>query len=214
MSTRPEDARAVADDLTHGIDPAALGHEALGADIRRATDAPGARQLDAGCVRAAYEAIAATGERTHAANDSSLLVSLRSGARAAADAARVGDEIGAGAGTALRAAARAWYPYAMESEAKSWQAGLKAFSATCDSSDDADQLLIVRAVQAASAAAEGDDTATSRATRVFSDELQRRIALGEDLPIAWSGAARRTAENAPEPVFQTVVDAVEGVLRR
>lgn len=213
MSSRPDDARALADELSHGIDPAALGHEALGADIRRAADAPGARQLDAGCVRAAYEAIATAGERTDAADDS-LLVSLRTGARAAADAARVGDEIGAGAGGALRAAARAWFPYAVESEAKSWQAGLKAFSATCDSSVDADQHLIVRAVEAASAAAADDDTATSRATRVFSDELQRRIALGESLRTAWSGAARHTAENATDPVFQTVVDAVEGVLGR
>lgn len=213
MSTRPDDARVLADGLSHGIDPATLGHEALGADIRRAVDAPGARQLDAGCVRAAYEAIAAAGERTDAADDS-LLVSLRAGARAAADAARVGDEIGAGAGGALRAAARAWYPYAVESEAPSWQAGLKAFSATCDSSADADQLLIVRAVEAASSAAAGDDTTTSRATRVFSDELQRRIALGEDLPTAWRGAARHTAQNAREPVFQIVVDAVEGVLGR
>ncbi len=215
MSARSDDARALADGLSHGIDPATLGHEALGADIRRAVDAPGARQLDAGCVRAAYEAIATAGERTDAADDS-LLISLRAGARAAADAARVGDEIGAGAGGALRAAARAWYPYAVESEAKSWQAGLKAFSTTCDSSADTDQLLIVRAVEAASAAAAaaGDNTATSRATRVFSDELQRLIALDEDLPTAWRGASRHTAENAPERVFQIVVDAVEGVLGR
>lgn len=213
MRRNPDSARALADGLSHGIDPDAVGNEALGADMRRAADVSGPSQLDAGCVRAAYEAIASAGERTEAP-DNTTLVSLRKGARAAADAARVADEIGAGAGGALRAAARAWYPYAVESEATSWKAGLKAFSDTCESSADADQELIVRAVGAASEAAGADDTATGRATRVFSDELRRRISIGEDLPTAWGGAVRHAGEEAPDPVFQTVVEAVKGVLGR
>ena len=63
------------------------------------------------------------------------------------------------------------------------------------------------------AAAGHDDTATGRAIRAFSAELKRRTSLGEDLPTAWSGAVRHTAEAAPDPVFHTVADAVRGVLR-
>lgn len=212
MGTEPDTARARADDLSHGIDPDALDNDSLGADIARATEAPSPRQLDAGCVRTAYEAIAAAGERADAPDDATL-ISLRAGARAAADAARVADEIGAGAGEALRAAARAWYPHAVESESMSWRASLKAFSEACDSNAEANQDLIVRAVAAASEATGGDDTATARAVRAFSDELQHRTSIGEDLPTAWSDAARHTAEVAPDAVFQTVVDAVQGVLR-
>ncbi|MFD2024454.1 hypothetical protein [Promicromonospora aerolata] len=213
MGTEPGTARALAHKLSHGIDPDALGRDALGADIARAAEVPGPRLLEAGCVRAAYEAIAAAGERADAP-DGATFVSLRAGARAAADAARVADEIGAGAGGALRAAARAWYPYAVESESRSWEAGLKAFSETCDDNADADQGLVVRAVEAAGAAAGRDDTATGRAIRVFADELKGSASAGEDLLTAWSGAVRHTAEAAPDPVFQTVVDAVHGVLTR
>jgi hypothetical protein len=213
MGSEPGTARGVADELARGIDPDALGHDALGADLARAAEVPGPDLLEAGCVRAAYEAIAAAGERADAPDDATF-VSLRAGARAAADAARVADEIGAGAGGALRAAARAWYPYAVEGEGMTWEAGLKAFSETCDGNADADQDLVVRAVEAAGAAAGRDDTATGRALRAFSDELGRRSALGEDLLTAWGGAVRRTAEVAPDRVFQTVVDAVHGVLTR
>jgi hypothetical protein len=199
--------------LSHGIDPDALGNDALGADMARASEVPGPPLLEAGCVRAAYEAVAAAGERADAPDDATF-VSLRVGAKAAADAARVADEIGAGAGGALRAAARAWYPYAVEGESRSWEAGLKAFSETCDDNADADQSLVVRAVEAAGAAAGRDDTATGRAIRVFADELKDRTSAGEDLLTAWGGAVRRTAEAAPDPVFQTVVDAVHGVLTR
>jgi hypothetical protein len=212
MGSEPGTARELAHELARGIDPDALGHDALGADLARAAEVPGPVLLEAGCVRAAYEAIVAAGERADAPDDATF-VSLRAGARAAADAARVADEIGAGAGGALRAAARAWYPYAVEGEGMTWEAGLKAFSETCDSdAADAGQDLVVRAVEAAGAAAGRDDTATGRALRAFSDELGRRSALGEDLLSAWGGAVRRTAEVAPDPVFQTVVDAVHGVL--
>lgn len=213
MGTEPGTARELAQELSRGIDPDVIGNDALGADIARAAEVPGPPLLEAGCVRAAYEAIAAAGERADAPDDATS-VSLRTGARAAADAARVADEIGAGAGGALRAAARAWYPYAVESESTSWEAGLKAFSETCDKNADADQSLVVRAVEAAGAAAGHDDTATGRAIRVFSDELERRTAAGEDLLTAWGGAVGHTAEAAPDPVFQTVVDAVRGVLTR
>jgi hypothetical protein len=212
MGTEPGTARAHGDELRRGIDPDALGKGALGADVARAAEVPGPPQLEAGCVRAAYEAIAAAGERADAPDDATS-VSLRDGASAAAVAARVADEIGAGPGGALRAAARAWYPYAVESESTSWEAGLKAFSETCESDHEADQDLVVRAVEAAGEAAGHDDTATGRAIRAFSDELERRTSLGEDLPTAWSGAVRHTAEEAPDPVFHTVADAVRGVLR-
>jgi hypothetical protein len=213
MGFEPGTARAFAHELSHGIDPDALGHDALGADMARAAEVPGPPLLEAGCVRAAYEAIAAAGERADAPDDATL-VSLRSGARAAADAARVADEIGAGAGGALRAAARAWYPYAVEGESRSWESGLKAFSETCDNNAGADQALVVRAVETAGAAAGRDDTATGRAIRAFADELKHRTSAGEDLLTAWSGAVRHTGEAAPDPVFQTVVDAVRGVLTR
>lgn len=205
--------RRTAHELAHGIDPDALRNDSLGADLARASEAPGPRRLDAGCIRAAYEAIAAAGEHADAPDDATS-VSLRAGARAAADAARVADEIGAGPGEALRAAARAWYPYAVESESTAWRAGLRAFSETCDLAVEADQDVVVRAVEAAGAAAGADDTATGRAVRAFSAELRRRAALGEDLPTAWGGAVRRTAETAPDPVFHTVVDAVREVLGR
>lgn len=213
MGSEPGTARGFADELSHGIDPDAFGNDALGADMARAAEVPGPPLLEAGCVRAAYEAIAAAGERADAPDDAAL-VSLRAGARAAADAARVADEIGAGAGGALRAAARAWYPHAVEGESSSWEAGLKAFSETCENNADADQGLVVRAVEAAGTAAGRDDTATGRALHAFSDELNRRTSAGEDLLTAWGGAARHTAEAAPDPVFQTVVDAVRGVLTR
>ncbi|GAA1970599.1 hypothetical protein GCM10009718_02680 [Isoptericola halotolerans] len=213
MGTEPGTAREIAHELSRGIDPDGLGNDALGVDVARAAEVPGPPLLEAGCVRAAYEAIAGAGERADAPDDATF-VSLRSGARAAADAARVADEIGAGAGGALRTAARAWYPFAVESEGMSWRAGLKAFSETCDSNADADQSLVVRAVEAAGAAAGRDDTATGRAIRAFSDELRRRTSAGEDLPTAWGGAVHHTAEAAPDPVFQTVVDAVHGVLSR
>lgn len=213
MSTEPGSARAFALKLSHGIDPDALGSDALGADMARAADVPGPLLLEAGCVRAAYEAIAAAGERADAPDDATF-VSLRAGAKAAADAARVADEIGAGAALALRAAARAWYPYAVEGESKSWKVGLRAFSETCDDNADADQDLVVRAVWAAGAAAGRGDTATARAMRVFADELKGRASAGDDLLTAWKGAVRHTAEVAPDPVFHTVVDAVQGVLTR
>jgi hypothetical protein len=211
MGTEPGTARAHGDDLSRGIDPDAFGHDGLGADVARAAEVPGPRQLEAGCVRAAYEAIAAAGENADAPDDATS-ASLHAGARAAAVAARVADEIGAGAGGALRAAARAWYPYAVESESSSWEAGLKAFSETCESDPDADQGLVVRAVESAGRAAGDDDTATGRAIRAFADELERRTSLGEDLQTAWSGAVRHTDEAAPDPVFHTVADAVRGVL--
>lgn len=217
MGTDPGTARELADELSRGIDPDTRGTDALGADLARAAEVPGPALLEAGCVRAAYEAIAAAGEHADAPDDATS-VSLRAGARAAADAARVADEIGAGAGGALRAAARAWYPYAVEAESASWEAGLKAFSETCDDNADADQGLVVRAVEAAGiatgAAAGSDGTATGRAIQAFSAELQRRTAAGEDLLTAWGGAVRHTADAAPDPVFQTVVEAVGGVLDR
>ncbi|MGW2092252.1 hypothetical protein [Promicromonospora sukumoe] len=213
MGTEPRSARAASENLSLGIDPDALDSDSLRTDISRAAEAPGPQPLEAGCVRAAYEAIAAAGERAEAPDDATL-VSLRAGAGAAADAARVADEIGAGAVAALRGAARAWYPYAVESESAAWRAGLRAFSETCDSATESGQALIVRSVEAAGQAVRDDDTATARAVDTFAAELKRRTALGEDLPAAWSGAARHTAEVAPDPVFQTVVDAVRGVLRR
>ncbi|PRZ04341.1 hypothetical protein BCE75_110179 [Isoptericola sp. CG 20/1183] len=213
MSTEPGSARALAHQLARGIDPDALGRDAFGADMARAADMPEPLLLEAGCVRAAYEAIAAAGECADAPDDATF-VSLRAGARAAADAARVADEIGAGAALALRAAARAWYPYAVEGESTSWKVGLKAFSETCDVDAEADQNLVVRGVWAAGAAAGRDDTATGRAIRAFADELMGRTTAGEDLLTAWRGAVRHTAEVAPDPVFHTVVDAVQGVLTR
>ncbi|MEV1295967.1 hypothetical protein [Pseudonocardia sp. NPDC049635] len=213
MGSDHSSARERAEDLRRGVDPDALGHAALDADIGRATEAADSRQLDARCVRAAYEAIAAAGGRTDAADDATL-VSLRSGAQAAADAARVADEIGAGAGGALRAAARAWQPFAVEGEAATWRVGLKAFSETCEGDAIADQQLVVRAVGAAAAAVGGDDSATARAARAFSGELQRRVDEGEDLSTAWAGAVRHTRDEAPDDVFLVVVDAVTGVLDR
>ncbi|MFJ3407161.1 hypothetical protein [Promicromonospora sp. NPDC090134] len=213
MGTGPGSAEAASEDLARGIDPGSLGKDALGADIARAAEVPGPQPLTASCVRTAYEAIAAAGDHADGA-DRATLLSLRAGARAAADAARVADEIGAGAGAALRGAARAWYPYAVETESLTWQAGLGAFRETCETATEADQTLIVSAVEAAGQAAGDDDTATARAVDAFAGELKRRTSLGEDLPTAWSGAARHAAETAPEPVFQTVVDAVQGVLSR
>ncbi|MEV0891694.1 hypothetical protein [Promicromonospora sp. NPDC050262] len=213
MNTEPDSARAHADGLARGIDPDAFGHDGLGADIARAAEVPGSPQLEAGCVRNAYEAIAAAGERADALDDATF-VSLRSGARAAADAARVADEIGAGAGEALRAAARAWYPYAVEGEDRSWRAALGAFGEMCESGAAADQALLVRAVEAAGAAVIHDDTATGLAVHAFSGELKRRTSLGEDLSTAWAGAVRHTGEVASDSVFQTVVEAVEVVLDR
>jgi hypothetical protein len=91
---------------------------------------------------------------------------------------------------------------------------LRAFSETCDNATEADPRLIVRAVEAAGRAADDNDTATAHAVDAFAAELVRRTSLGDDLPAAWSGAARHTAETAPEPVVQTMVDAVQGVLPR
>lgn len=110
MSRNPLNARDRAEQIIRGIGPDAQDHDAVAADIARSTDSPAPRQLDAGCIRSAYEAIAEAGERADTADDA-VLVLLRSGARAAADAARVADEIGAGPGDALRAAARAWTPH-------------------------------------------------------------------------------------------------------
>ncbi|MFI8527298.1 hypothetical protein ACIGB8_22775 [Promicromonospora sukumoe] len=213
MGTEPRSARAASENLSRGIDPDALDVDSLRTDISRAAEVQGPQPLEASCVRAAYEAIAAAGERAEAADDATL-VSLRAGAAAAADAARVADEIGAGAVAALRAAARAWYPYAVASESAAWEAGLRAFSEACDSATESGQALVVRSVEAAGRAVSGDDTATARAVDAFAAELRRRTALGEGLPAAWGGASRHTAETAPDPVFQTVVDAVRGVLSR
>jgi hypothetical protein len=213
MGTEPSTAGEASENLSRGIDPGALDNDSLRVDIARATEPPGPRVLEAGCVRAAYEAIAAAGEHTDTPDDATL-VSLRAGAHAAADAARVADEIGAGAGAALRAAARAWYPYAVQSESTTWQAGLRAFSEMCDSTTVADQALLIRAVEAAGQATRADNTPTARAVQAFATELKRRTALGEDVPTAWHSATRHASKAAPEPVFQTVVDAVQGVLGR
>ncbi|WP_193107059.1 hypothetical protein [Brachybacterium sp. FME24] len=51
MSWEPLDARGHAEQLARGIDPDALGHDAVGADISRAIDSSAPRQLDAGCIR-------------------------------------------------------------------------------------------------------------------------------------------------------------------
>jgi hypothetical protein len=213
MSNEPSTARNRADQLLRGVDPNVVGRDALHADVGRASDLPGAPQLDAGCVRAAYEAIADAGAQV-SAQDDPVLVSLRSGARAAADAVRVADEIGVGAGGALRAAARAWAPFAVDAEADTWRAGLKAFSQTCEVSTGSDQALVVESVAAASDAIAGDDSATGRAARAFSAELQRRTLAGEKLSAAWAAAVDHAAETAPDPVFETVVSAVRGVLER
>ncbi|WP_193105814.1 hypothetical protein [Brachybacterium sp. FME24] len=213
MSREPLDARGHAEQLTRGIDPNALGHDAVGADIARATDSPAPRQLDAGCIRSSYEAIAEAGEHVDDADDA-VLVSLRSGARAAADAARVADEIGAGPGDALRAAARAWTPHAVEGESGAWRAGLRAFSEVCSTAEEADDRLVVRAIAAAADALEADETGTGRAARMFSQELARRTATGARLAAAWDEAAGTIRTQAPDPVFHVVVDAVAGVLRQ
>jgi len=212
MSREPLNARGRAEQLARGIDPDARGHDAVGADIARATDSRAPRQLDAGCIRSAYEAIAAAGEHADAADDA-VLVSLRSGAQAAADAARVADEIGAGPADALRAAARAWTPHAVEGEMGAWRAGLRAFSEVCSAAAEADDRLVVRAVAAAAYALEADETGTGRAARTFSQELAQRTATGARLAAAWDEAAQTISTQAPDPVFLVVVDAVAGVLR-
>lgn len=212
MSREPIDARRRAEQLARGIDPDALDHDAFRADIARAADAPGPRQLDAGCIRSAYEAIAAAGDRTEVADDA-VLVSLRSGARAAADAARVADGIGAGPGETLRAAARAWTPHAVAGESDAWRIGLRAFGEVCSAAEDADDRLVVRAVAASAEALAADESGTGRAARVFSQELSLRIDAGELLAVAWDGAARTSVAQAPDPVFRVVVEAVAGVLR-
>lgn len=82
MST-PGDPANWATDLSRGIDPHSAAHSALGDDLERAATPAGRQPLEASCVRAAYEAIAAAGEEV-SGPDGETLVSLRSGARAAA----------------------------------------------------------------------------------------------------------------------------------
>lgn len=213
MSDGSSSARERADQLLRGVDPDAAGLGGVGADVGRASDPPGAPELDAACVRATYEAIADAGSHTSAQDDPTL-VSLRSGARAAADAARVADEIGVGAGGALRAAARAWAPFAVEAEADTWRVGLKAFSQTCEISTRSDQALVVASVTAAAEAIAHDDTTTARAARAFSTELERRTLDGKNLGEAWTAAVDHAREVSPDAVFDTVVSAVRGVLAR
>lgn len=213
MSREPRSARRHAHDLSRGIDPDVLGHDAVIADRARAAEPPGPRALDAGCIRDAYAAIADAGGRGEH-GDRAVLVSLGSGARAAADAARVAEEIGAGAGEALRAAARAWSPHVVAEQGQAWRTGLRAFAEVCSAGDEADDRLVVRAVASAAEALAADGSATGRAARVFSRELAARDAEGGRLAPSWAEAAGVTASEAPDPVFQVVIDAVGPVLRR
>lgn len=200
-----------ADDLKRGIDPFSLRGGSLNSDASRAAEASGPAPLSAACVRAAYTAVADAGDKV-SDGDQETIRSVTAGARAAAEAVEVTDEIGGGAGLALRSAARAWYPHAVEGQAATWRAGLKAFSNACDAADHADQDVIVRGVAAAAEAVRDDESATGKATRTFARELLARTDNGEALPQAWESAAARTREETPDQVFLLVVDAVTGVL--
>ncbi len=207
----PDNPANWADDLGRGIDPHSAAHNSLHDDLARAVTPAGRQPLDARCVRASYEAIAAAGEDV-GGSDGETLRSLRSGARAAADAARVADEIGAGPGDALRAAARAWKPHVVPDQERFWRDGLRAFSQTCDAVERSDQWLIVEAVTAARDAVGSDDSSSALAARVFVDEFDRCAAAGESIAQAWAEAADVTREQQPDTVFLVVVDAVKRVL--
>lgn len=210
MST-PGDPANWATDLSRGIDPHSAAHSALGDDLERAATPAGRQPLEASCVRAAYEAIAAAGEEV-SGPDGETLVSLRSGARAAAEAARVADEIGAGPGAALRAAARAWEPHVVAGQERFWHDGLRAFSQTCDAVERSDQWVIVEALTAARDAVTTDNSGSARAARAFVDEFIQRAREGESIARAWVVAADVTREQQPDTVFLVVVDAVKRVL--
>lgn len=213
MSTDHGDAGNLAADLARGIDPDRLSQDSLSTEALRSQDSQGPTPLEASCVRDSYAAIAVAGDEA-TSEDAETLKSLHVGARAAAEAARLANEIGAGAGAALRGAARAWYPHAVEGQEDVWRALLRAFSESCELAERVDARTIVDGVAAGREAIEGDETPTGRAAIAFADELAARDAAGDSLPVAWAAAADRTRQDAPDPVFLVVVDAVTGVLHQ
>ncbi|WP_415854951.1 hypothetical protein [Sinomonas sp. G460-2] len=212
MSDIHESADALANQLARGIDPDPALGDSQALEASRARDAEEPGRLDASCVRAVYEAIAEAGMTNDVAGDVVALRSVRKGATAAADAARVADEIGAGAGQALRSAARAWLPFAVGDEGSAWRLGLRAFSEVCDAAEQSDQAVVVRGIAAAADAVDGNATATAADFRSFSAELGARVDAGDTLGAAWRAAASQSRAEGAEMVFQLVVDAVAGVL--
>lgn len=89
MSRNPHNARGRAEQLLRGIDPDAQGHDAVATDIARATDSPAPRQLDAGCIRSTYEAIADALEADESGTGRAARVFSQELAQAAATGARL-----------------------------------------------------------------------------------------------------------------------------
>lgn len=198
-------------ELRRGVDPRGEGG-ARGHEMARAILPADRQPLSAVCVRSAYDAIALAAADADDL-DGDTLTSVRAGAEAASTAARVGEEIGAGSGSVLRAAARAWTPFAVHGQEKFWHDAIRAFSDTCDAVERSDQWVIVEAVRAASGATRTDDSSSARAARVFTAELVERTQAGESLPSSWARAVDRTREDEPDPVLLLVVEAVARVLR-
>ena len=239
-----------------GVDHPTGGEEAAVEDLEptHVASATAVSQLAAGTILAALRAIGATidenaeelGRLDAVAGDGDHGIGMQRGANAAVRAAQEAVEAGAGAGTTLRSAGEAWAGRGGGTSGALWGTGLRAAGDELGDQAPPDAARVVSGVTVAAEAVAGlgkagvGDKTMVDAMVPFTEELRRRVADGDDLAVAWSGAARTATDAAqataellprigrarphaqksvgtPDPgavSFALVVTAVAGVMAR
>lgn len=195
-----------------GVDHPTGGAEAAGEDPEptHVALATAVSQLAAGTILAALRAIAATidenaeelGRLDAVAGDGDHGIGMQRGANAAVRAAQEAVEAGAGAGTTLRSAGEAWAGRGGGTSGALWGTGLRAAGDELGDQAPPDAAGVVAGVTVAAEAVAGlgkagvGDKTMVDAMAPFTEELRRRVADGDDLAVAWSGAARAATDAA------------------
>jgi dihydroxyacetone kinase len=195
-----------------GVDHPTGGAEAAGEDPEptHVALATAVSQLAAGTILAALRAIAATidenaeelGRLDAVAGDGDHGIGMQRGANAAVRAAQEAVEAGAGAGTTLRSAGEAWAGRGGGTSGALWGTGLRAAGDELGDQAPPDAARVVAGVTVAAEAVAGlgkagvGDKTMVDAMAPFTEELRRRVADGDDLAVAWSGAARAATDAA------------------